>query len=156
MEHAWDARVLLVSLTFITLSSCFEVSVWSGYYMIITHNSTNWNNWAKLNQVCKVFQGSILNCTNIGYKSSLVGFNETHCATCYPVLQGVSSKLSELNFDMFFRYGKSHKYTWLHQHYNFDMYVRYGKSLKYTRLHQRYYINLNGWCTFGYFVHCSS
>ena len=108
MEHAWETRVLLVSLTFFTLSSYSDASIWSEYYNIVRRESTNWNNWA--NQSCKVFRGSVLKCMDSGNNISLVGFNGTHCASCYPIPQGgVAVKLSEFNSDMHVRIGKSLK-----------------------------------------------
>ena len=68
MKLAWATRVLLVSLTFIALSLCLEVSIWSGYYKIVKNDTTNWKYGANI--PCRAFQGSILNCTVIGYKSS--------------------------------------------------------------------------------------
>ena len=108
MEQAWETVELLVFLAFFTLSSCSDASLWSEYYNIIRRESTDWKNWA--NQPCKVFQGSVLKCMDSGNNISLVGFNGTHCASCYPIPQGgVAVKLSEFNSDMHVRIGKSLK-----------------------------------------------
>ena len=106
MEQAWETGMLLASLAYFTLSSSSNASIWSEYYNIVRRESTDWNNWA--NQSCKVFQGSVLKCMDSGNNISLVGFNGTHCASCYPVPEGgVAVKLSDLNSDVYVRNGKS-------------------------------------------------
>ena len=105
MEHAWETGVLLAYLAFFTLLSCSDASISSEYYNIVRPESTNWKNWA--NQQCKVFQGPVLKCMNFGKTSSLVGFNGTRCASCYPIPQGgIAVKLSEFDSDMHVRNGK--------------------------------------------------
>ena len=109
MEQAWETGMLLASLAYFTLSSSSNASIWSEYYNIVRRESTDWNNWA--NQSCKVFRGSVLKCMDSGNNISLVGFNGTHCASCYPVPEGgVAVKLSDLNSDVYSRNGKS--LTW--------------------------------------------